>query len=122
MQETKPSTDIKGDSNVVGDRNVVLSLEPLSQFTNKLQETTLVLSTITKRLDSQNQPSKRNSTIYVIPFVFVVFCVAIISSPFWIRPFVSSSMEIQSLVLTISSAMSGVTGLLGVLVGNQTRH
>jgi|Deesub1362B_J571_1020462.scaffolds.fasta_scaffold02417_6 hypothetical protein len=101
---------ISGLGNVIGDNS---------------RSTTNVIAILTNRLgDGTENPTenpRRDWAAYVVLFVFVVFCLAVIFSPLWLYPRLPSSSDAQHLVLTISSAMSGVTGLLGVMIGRHTR-
>lgn len=122
-----PQYDIEGSGNIIGDhsqsitQSVTLDTEPIRQLTNRLEETTNVIAVLSNKLGGQVVLPRRDWAAYVILFVFVVFCLAIIFSPLWLSPQLPNSSDAQNLILTISSAMSGVTGLLGVLVGGRTR-
>jgi hypothetical protein len=83
------------------------------------------IDSLRNRLTPSDGPARRDWLFYGILAMFVVFCLVMLVSPFWLYEYSSrspSSVEIQTLILTESSIMSGITGLLGVLIGSRIRR
>lgn len=127
MDEVPEDYSIQGNGTVIGDhsqsivQSVVVDTDNIRHLSNRLDATTKEIASLSDRLSTQMGLPKRDWATYAVLLVFVVFCLAIVFSPLWLYPRFSSSSDVQNLILSISSAMSGVTGLLGVLIGNRTR-
>ena len=61
---------------------------------------------------------------YVLIGLFGLFCIATVVGPFLLFEYSSRALgvgDVQNWILTLASIMSGLTGLLGVLVGYRIR-
>lgn len=111
--------EIRGSANVTGDH---------SQSIAPSQQVTVNIPDLLARFETDKSPSGASSawdrvTVSILA-VFVLFCVVAMFAPFLLYEYSARTpamQDVQDLVLTLSGAMSGITGLVGVLVGHRMR-
>jgi len=117
--ESSGSKFISGDGNIIGDgsQSQVQKVEALGP--------TYVITSLSNRLSASDEAElHRDWVTYALSGVFVILCLAAVFAPLILYEYSARTpamQDIRDLVLTLSSAMSGVTGLIGVLVGYRIR-
>lgn len=117
--ENANTTEIRGSANVIGDH---------SQSIAPSQQVTVNIPDLLARFETDKSPVGAHSpwdrvTVSILA-VFVLFCVVAVFAPFLLYEYSARTpamQDVQDLVLTLSGAMSGMTGLVGVLVGHRIR-
>lgn len=80
-----------------------------------------LVSTIKDHLNGlEKRPPYEWTTITVL-IAFGAYCVLLLTTPFLLSSRGIAIADIQSMTLAVASAMSGITGLLGVILGGRMR-
>lgn len=111
--QTPSNADIAGNANIIGNDNRLNTYNIISAIPDMLPEPQ----------DSLTSTRPDYVTVAILG-VFIAFCVVVIVAPVLLYQYSARSpamIELTGLILTLSSAMSGVTGLLGVIVGYRIR-
>ena len=112
-----PETSIKGDANIIGDHNLAIN----QQFINALPN---FLAQLEETPPRQHTRLLLDRLSVLLITAFVLFCLAAVTGPLLLFEYSGRSLlaeDIQDLIVASSSAMSGLTALVGVLLGYHIR-
>lgn len=125
MADARPLT-VTGNGNVVG--NESQSVVQKSEGHAPTAMASVVITGVPDKLPAPGVPELASPTrdwiTYVLTGIFAAFCLATIISPLTLFEYSTRAPAVEDithLLASLSSAMSGVTGLIGVLVGYRIR-
>lgn len=119
--EDQSSTNTYTIGNTEGDHNVIINtitfkLEPSSVIPDNL------VFSLNDRLAGLERKSSCDWSSALVVLTFSAYCMLLLCFPIWLVIKGYAISDVQSLILSVSCAFSGITGLLGVMLGEKVKR
>lgn len=116
----QPPIDTIEIGNTQGNGNVTINAISVKLEPSGISPDNLV-SSIKDHLTDLEKPPRYEWTATTIVMAFGAYCVLLLASPVLLILKGVAIADIQAVTLAVSCAMSGITGLLGVILGGRVK-